>query len=235
MAHKYKVIKNDASQKYIGHVQMTDTISKERAVKTLSEKLGVSYVKINSVLRGVGEALKQIANEACQSRLGNFGLARIFALGGAEGPNGPWDVDKNKLRLAVVDSSAMKAALQTIIPTPIQGDVVPTIASILNIASGNYDEIFPGTMVQIVGDDLSIDTSTEDEGVWLEYDGNKYSLLLDPSDENDIQTIFAALPSSTPAPTKMAQAKIIVKTRCGLSSSAPLQTVSRNIMFGTRT
>ncbi len=234
MAHRYKVIKNDLSGKYIGQVQMTDMISKERAVKALSTKLGVSAVKLNSVLRGIGEALKQIANEACQSRVGDFGLARIFALGPSEGPNGPWDVNVNKLRLAVTDSTAMKTALQTIIPTAIQGDIVPTINSILNIASGNYDEIFPGTMIEVIGDDLAVNFDTDDEGIWLDYNGTQYALLVDPADENDLQTIHAALPQSTPAPTKMSQAKIIVKTRCGLGSSAPLQTVSRNIMFGTR-
>ena len=235
MAHKYKVIKNDLSGKYIGQVQMTDIISRERAVQTLASKLDVSSVKLSSVLRAIGEALKQIANEACQSRVGEFGLARIFALGPSEGPNGPWDVIKNKLRLAVVDSTAMKTALQTVIPTPIQGDVVPTINSILNIASGNYDEIFPGTMIQVVGDDLGIDTDTDDEGIWLSYNGTDYALLIDPADENDLQTIYAALPQSTPAPSKMSPAKVVIKTRCGLGSAAPLQTVSKNIMFGTRT
>lgn len=235
MAHRYKVIKNDLTGKYVGKIQMTDTVSQARIGMELSKKLGVAAVKINSVLRGMGEAIKQIANTACQSRVSDFGLARIFALGSAEGPNGPWDVTKNKLRLAVVDSTAMKTALQTVIPSPIKGDVVPTIASILNIESGNYDEAFPGTMLQIVGDDLSVDTDTDDEGVWLDYNGTQYALLIDPADENDIQEIYAAIPQSTPAPTKMSQAKIIIKTRCGLGADFPLQTVSRNVMFGTRT
>ncbi len=237
--HRYGLFFNEQAGTYIATPQLS-TMNKAATLTYLAEELDKSKVKVGSVLGSFGKALAAVGvNFGLSASAGKFGSSQIVVTGGFAGHAGPWVFGKNFLQIIFRVSNALKTALSSIIPTPITGDVIPTVKSVYDETRDSYAVVGYGDTVAISGDDLAPDEDKEDEGIFLgvltdlvhqEYTYYKLTNVL----SSELQIVRFVIDNAQIPVGGARICKLVVKTRCGMGADYPLKTIEKSMSYFPR-
>ena len=181
----------------------------------LGENEAMYYAKsfIDYVVEAVGDG----------NRL-NFGAFSLYLTikGGINGANGQFDRSRNRLELNIASQTPVENALAQLEPVNVtmEGETL-RISSVLDGVAKQEGVIATETPVFLTGQSFLVDTSRDDEGVWLETVRGKVVLRSEilKSTRTTLDCIFRGA-------VKPGEYRITVSTRMG-DPSRPVPAVSK--------
>lgn len=206
---------------YIGVVQHERTMSAAETYAFLAEKLGYTATQIRATNKALAKVLKRHALKGNASVIEGVASVRQVCKGAFESDIGPWVKGRNVLILNAVELDPFKSALDGITPENKTGGANPAIDSVLDEATGVYDELTGA--ISIAGTDLGPDTSKEDEYVALA-DRNGAETKLEVT-YSDLLLVKATIPDGV----EPGSYTLKVYTRSGFGSEFGVKTATRKV------
>ena len=153
--------------------------------------------------------------------LGAFSLY-LTMKGSINGANGQFDSSRNRLELNIDSKKQIEEALSRLEPVNVTMDgETLRITSVLDGVAKQEGVITIGANVCMAGQSFLIDTSRDDEGVWLETDGGE--VVLRAKVQKSTRTTLDCIFRGDAAPGEY---RIVVATRMG-DASRPAPAVAR--------
>ena len=206
---------------YIGVVQHERTMSAAETYALLAEKLGYTATQIRATNKALAKVLKRHALKGNASVIDGVASVRQVCKGAFESDIGPWVKGRNVLLLNAQELDPFKSALDGITPENRTGGANPAIDSVLDEATGVYDELTGA--ISIAGTDLGPDTSKEDEYVALaDRNGTETKLEVTYSD-------LLLVKATIPAGAEPGGYTLKVYTRSGFGSEFGVKTATRKV------
>lgn len=208
---------------YIGIAQHERSMPTKETYEYCSEKIGFKPTMIRAAFLGLKSFIK--SNSANGNGLTMSGIVSIrnTCRGAFASMRGPFVKGKNMLMVNAVELDPFKSALKGLTLENNTKGVTPSITSVLDDVSGEYDVIEGTHEFSIAGAELNPDMGEADEYVaFLDSKGVETKAEVTYS---DLQNVKAHLIS----PLAAGNYTLVVNTRSGLGESFGVKTATRKI------
>ena len=206
--------KGDNSPCYTAHIKHNGTVSSDDFIKRLAERSGEERERVRFIWElAQNELARQLA---AGKRIELEAISAGIAVAGSfDSANATWNPEKNKLVPFINAKGELKNALADLETENITEGAKPTILSVLD-AVAEIEAYLTGSgecRVYISGKDLAVNSSAEDEGVWLEDTKGVVAATgtVTESDSSTVNCSFDALPDD-------GDYKLVVATRGGMGA-----------------
>jgi len=213
-----------ATPYYIGLIQHESTMTKKETYRHLASKTNYSEAQIKAAFLALAKVLKSNADKGNDALVDGLARFKIYAKGSVAGSTGPWVKGVNYLEIVPVEANDFKDAMSGIIPVNVTEGLKPSISSVFDIVTGEYDLVTGTNVISIGGTNLAPDTTKTDEKAYLEFsDGTILPLTIQSSTLTLVKAKLSAVP------TKTGKAKLVVATRCGMGTEYGVKLATRNL------
>ena len=148
---------------YAAGVQHTATLNADESATAIAAYLKVTPAQFKAAWRALAGSLKRNAKLGNQSTVdGAFRVANMVK-GWFQTLSSPWDKTRNFLQVNAVAIDPLKTIVAGADVVNKTEGAKPSIDSVLDTLTGEYDEIKIGNPLYVAGKDISLDTEKADE------------------------------------------------------------------------
>ncbi len=217
---EYYLIENKLTgepDSYIARTTNLDIVDYDNVIDIVTRRgLTLTDTEVRSA---VSELVHVICEELSKGNVVITPFARYSPSisGPFKGKSDTFDTDRHELKLNCAAGKAIEINKSKIKLVKIKHvAAIPTIDSFLNYATRENDVITPGGTVEINGELLKIDTEDNEQGIFLNQNGNS----------TKISAIIHNLPSKLVfnTPTNLAQGEYQLEIRCKIKNSPTIKT-----------
>lgn len=177
---------------YRGVLQCERIIPRKEAYKLLSGQLGLTATVLSIGFRGFSEALKEKVSASAACVIDGIGRVQPKVKGSFDFSHGPWVKGRNYLEIGVNELDPFKSTLAGVVPKNRTAGADPTINSVIDTVTGEFDVITGTDEFSFTGRDLAPDTDKDDEYVALA-DKNGVEVAKAPVSLSTLGNVVAAL------------------------------------------
>ena len=210
---------------YAAGVQHDATLNVDECAPSIAAYLKVTPVQFKTAWKALAGGLKRQAKLGNQSTVDGAFRVGDFVRGWFETLTSPWNKARNFLQVNATAIDPLKSALGDVTVVNRTEGAKPSIDSVLDTLTGQYDEVKVGDPLYVAGKDISIDTSKADEFVALR---NKKTgaLVKGTVTRSDNQTIDCSFDDVAVEPGEYV---FVVQTRSGLGDDFGVATATRGV------
>ena len=218
--------KPGVSSVYAAGVQHDATLNVDECAPSIAAYLKVTPVQFKMAWRALAAGLKRQAKLGNQSTVDGAFRVGDFVRGWFETLTSPWNKARNFLQVNATAIDPLKSAIgEATVVNKTEG-AKPSIDSVLDTLTGNYDEIKIGNPLYVAGKDIAIDTSKSDEFVALKDRKTGAIVVKANVARSDNQTIDCTFASGG-ATVEPGEYMFVVQTRSGLGDDFGTATATR--------
>ena len=211
---------------YAAGVQHDATLNAEESAPAISAYLKVTPAQFKMAWRSLAAGLKR------QAKLGNLstvdGAFRVgdVVKGWFDTLTSPWNKARNFLQVNATAMDPLKSALGAADVVNKTEGAKPSIDSVLDTMTGQYDEIKIGNPLYVAGKDISLDTEKTDEFAALKSKKTGAIVCKATVTRSDNQTLDCKFEGVAVEPGEYV---FVIQTRSGLGEDFGVATATRMV------
>ena len=210
---------------YIGIPQHERVMSKREAYEYAADHTGFKSTAIRAVFMALREYIRENQARGNITYLDEVASIRNYVKGPFDSLTGPWVKGRNYLLVQPVTLEPFKTILGDIVPLNNAEGAKPTIHTVLDEVTREYDVITGADIFSVAGSDLGPDAAKDDEYVAL-VNGHGLELKCEIT-YSDLGNVKAKLPAAAPA----GEYTLKVYTRSGLGEAFGVKVASRRVVI----
>ena len=208
---------------YIAFPQHERVIQPREAYEIAAERTGYKATSVRAVFMAINEVIRENQAKGNITYVDGVTSVRNVVKGSFESLAGPWVKGVNYLLSNSVEMDPFKSTLAGVVPTNKTEGAKPTINTVLDEVTREYDIVKLGNLFSIAGSDLGVDVSKSDEYVCIADDTDNETRAT--VSYSDLGNVKGTLPSGiTPG-----RYTLKVYTRSGLGERFGVAVASRKI------
>ena len=208
---------------YIALAQHERTLSKREFYDLVAEYTGYKATAVRAVFMATAEFVRENQRKGNITYIDGVASIRNYVRGAFESLSGPWNKGVNLLVVNAVEMDPFKSLLAGIVPVNNTEGAKPTINTVFDETTLEYDLITGTDLFSIAGSDLAPDAEKDDEYVALvAKDGTETRAAIEFS---DLQNVKARLEAALPE----GEYTLKVYTRSGLGEEFGVHVATRKV------
>ena len=152
-----------------------DVVAAEDIAADMAETMRLDIVDARHFASVVTQYVVRSLAKGKKLNFGPFSIS-LSIRGTVDGANGEFDEERNSVNVNIQAGRELKDALGELHPVNVTvGENAPRIVGVADTATKREDTVTPGATVFVSGSglDTPVDGASEDEGLWLEKDGER--------------------------------------------------------------
>ena len=211
---------------YAAGVQHDATLNVDECAPSIAAYLKVTPVQFKTAWKALAGGLKRQAKLGNQSTVDGAFRVGDFVRGWFETLTSPWNKARNFLQVNATAMDPLKSALGAADVVNKTEGAKPSIDSVLDTMTGQYDEIKIGNPLYVAGKDISLDSEKTDEFAALKSKKSGAIVCKATVTRSDNQTLDCKFEGVAVEPGEYV---FVIQTRSGLGEDFGVATATRMV------